>query len=457
MLDELKRLVGTEGPAQVARHPVNEPMIAHWCDAMGLRSPAHLDPDHAGGNIAPAEMLDVWNRLGLGYPRPAGPRADALTTLEAHGFTSVVAVNSEIEVRRYVRPGEWLHGVEILDGISDEKATGLGIGHFVTTRHRYTTRDGEHVGDLLFRILKFKPGTGKTAPVDPAARPAPDADPAKRPRPAINRDNRFFWDGARAHELRIQRCAGCGMLHGVPTVRCQCGSMDMEWQVASGRGTLYSFAVPHFPQVAGFRYPLLVGLVELAEGPRLVANLVGVARDQLRIGMPLDLCWLDSHPALEDEMWDSRGSVSLPQFRPAAPEPTTVTRAIDDVRAGDELPLLAIPVTPTLIVSGALASRDFQQVHHDRDVAVAAGSKDIFMNINTTMGLTARYVTDWAGPGLRWRALRIRLGVPNYPGDTLTYSGGVTAVDGAVVTVAVRGHNSLGDHVTGTLELELPR
>jgi acyl dehydratase len=126
------------------------------------------------------------------------------------------------------------------------------------------------------------------------------------------------------------------------------------------------------------------------------------------------------------------------------------------MKAGDELPELPIPITATLIVAGAIASRDYQDVHHDRDLAHERGSPDIFMNILTTNGLVGRYVTDWAGPEVSLKKVSIRLGVPNYPGDTMVLTGRVRDVDGTgIATVEVRGTNRLGDHVTGTVELEV--
>ncbi|HEX9713107.1 MAG TPA: MaoC family dehydratase [Actinomycetota bacterium] len=135
---------------------------------------------------------------------------------------------------------------------------------------------------------------------------------------------------------------------------------------------------------------------------------------------------------------------------------TVQTRAAAAVEAGMELPPLEIPITATLIVAGALASRDFQDVHHDAAVAKASGAKDLFMNILTTGGLVGRYVTDWTGPEALVRKMSIRLGVPNYPGDTMTLTGRVTTVAGSDVIVEVRGANALGDHVTGTVEVTLP-
>jgi acyl dehydratase len=128
----------------------------------------------------------------------------------------------------------------------------------------------------------------------------------------------------------------------------------------------------------------------------------------------------------------------------------------DDVQVGDELPGLEVPLTRTLIVATAIASRDYQDVHHDPGLANARGSPDIFMNILSTNGFVGRFVTDWAGPDARLTSVKIRLGAPNYPGDTMTMSGSVTRKDDGVVEVAVRGANRLGDHVTGTVTLELP-
>lgn len=122
---------------------------------------------------------------------------------------------------------------------------------------------------------------------------------------------------------------------------------------------------------------------------------------------------------------------------------------------GEQLPELRIPITRTLIVATAIASRDYQDVHHDPELARERGSRDVFMNILTSNGLVGRYVTDWAGPAARLRKVAIRLGAPNYPGDVMTMTGEVTGVDGELVTVAVRGANSLGAHVTGTVTLVL--
>ena len=137
--------------------------------------------------------------------------------------------------------------------------------------------------------------------------------------------------------------------------------------------------------------------------------------------------------------------------------------AFSTLRVGDELPPLVIEMTATLVVAGAVATRDFMPVHHDRDYANRQGAPDIFMNILSTNGLVGRFVTDWTGPGGMLTDVNIRLGAPNYPDDTMLLTGAVTAKDEAAgadgrgaVEVSIRGANGLGDHVTGTVRVLLP-
>ena len=134
---------------------------------------------------------------------------------------------------------------------------------------------------------------------------------------------------------------------------------------------------------------------------------------------------------------------------------TTTSRHASDVNVGDELPTLAVPLTRTLIVATAIASRDYQDVHHDPGLAQERGSPDIFMNILSTNGFVGRFITDWAGPDAVLRSVKIRLGAPNHPGDTMVISGTVTKKDGNVVEVTLQGANRIGDHVTGTVAVEL--
>ena len=141
-----------------------------------------------------------------------------------------------------------------------------------------------------------------------------------------------------------------------------------------------------------------------------------------------------------------------------SPKMNSTQRRFDDVQVGDELPALTVPITVQLIAGGAIATRDYQNVHHDADAARALGSPHIFMNILTTNGLVQRFVESWAGSGSRLMDLKIRLGAPNYPGDTLQFTGAITGKHEATrsVQVALKGTNSMGAHVSGTVQVALP-
>lgn len=136
------------------------------------------------------------------------------------------------------------------------------------------------------------------------------------------------------------------------------------------------------------------------------------------------------------------------------------TKRFADVREGEELPDLSIELTPTLIISTAIASRDYQDVHHDVELARQRGTKNIFMNILSTNGIVQRYVNDWAGPEAFFKSIQIKLGAPNYAGDTMVLSGKVSATseDGGegLVDVEVIGKNSVGKHVTAKVRVALP-
>lgn len=135
------------------------------------------------------------------------------------------------------------------------------------------------------------------------------------------------------------------------------------------------------------------------------------------------------------------------------------TRKLTAVQVGEKLPELAVPITTTTIVAGALATQDFTPVHHDKAAAQAQGLPDIIMNTMTTNGLISRYVTDWAGPDAILKKIAIKLGAPNSPGDMMKLNGTVKAVDTAagVVDIDVSGTNSWGDHVTAAVRVALPK
>jgi hypothetical protein len=133
----------------------------------------------------------------------------------------------------------------------------------------------------------------------------------------------------------------------------------------------------------------------------------------------------------------------------------TASMSAPNILVGTKLPELSLYGDPTFIVSTAIATRDYQDVHHDRDKAQAKGSKDIFVNILTDTGLVQRYITDWAGPSAMIKSIGLRLGVPWYAYDTVTFKGEVTAVEDGLITLKIVGSNSLGDHVIANATLTI--
>jgi hypothetical protein len=312
LLEKLRALTGKRlGDPVVARDPVNQPMIRHWCDAIDDRNPVYTDPEFAaasvhGGIVAPPTMLQAWTMPGL-VPKEvreaqiARSALAALRLLDEAGFTSVVATNCTQEYARYLRPGDRLSGETQIESVSDEKQTALGVGHFVTQRTTYRDQKGELVASMRFRLLKFRPAARERA----AAAPAPSRP---RPKPALTHDNRFFWEGVAQRELRIQRCNACNRLQHPPGPMCAgCHGLDLGFVRSQGRGTIYSFVFAHHPPVPPFEYPNAIVLVELEEGTRIVSNLVGVAHDDVRIGMPVAVEFAEVEPGR-----------LLPRFRPVA-------------------------------------------------------------------------------------------------------------------------------------------
>ena len=390
---------------RAARDPVNLPMIRNWTEV--------IDPNGRDDRgTAPPAMIQVWTMPGLhGVRTDDDPLGQMSQLLDEAGYTSVVATNCDQAYHRYLRTGEQLSVRARLLDVTGPKRTALGEGWFVTTRSTWFSAD-EPVATMDFRILKFRP----------AQEPPAHASTTSPMLPLVTPDTAFFWEGTAAGELRIQRCAKCGELRHPPGPMCPaCGeASDGGYAVAAGTGEVFSYVVHHHPPVPGKRLPMVVALVQLPEGVRILGEMPGVRPDQVRIGLPVRVTFTRV------------GDMSLPAWRPA--EGTLPDRVID--------------VTPTFVIASALATRDFQDVHHDRDRAVARGARDIFVNILTTTGLVQRYVSAWA-PDAVVRAVSIRLGVPCHAGETLTLSG--QALDEEVV--AVTGRCSLGDHVTATVRI----
>ncbi|MET9530189.1 OB-fold domain-containing protein [Streptomyces sp. NPDC006649] len=332
-----ERLKAYEGrPAAtsgVGKDTVNEAMIRHWCEAMGDVNPAYPA-------VAPPTMLQAWTMGGLsGHTGRTAAYDELFALLDGAGCTAVVATDCEQEYLRDLRPGDRITFDAVIESVSERKKTALGTGYFVTTRMD-VRGEGQLAGTHRFRILKYAPAARARTPAEVGAesggtaatgsrstvasdsgRTADGAAPggttggakgaragrpgARRPRPVVNRDNAGFWDGVARHQLLIQRCTSCSALRFPWLPGCNaCGSPQWDTIAASGAGTVYSYVVMHHPAFPAFDPPYAVGLIELAEGVRMVSNVIGVPYDKVRVGLPVSLEFL----RVEED-------VELPVFR----------------------------------------------------------------------------------------------------------------------------------------------
>ena len=323
---ELRRFVGRPiGPPASGRDAVNEPMIRQWCDAMGETHPGYLDADGARQTIhgeikAPPTMLQAWVMEGWamheGYDEPKNEQHRLHKFLADSGYTGVLGTNTEENYSRYLRLGERVTAETVIAEISDEKATGVGTGYFITTRTRFTNEVNEELGTMSFRVLRFKPANARAAAGGASggvesAKDAKGAAVAAKPtriKPPMGQDNGWWWERvAKDGVLPIQRCSDCKKLRHPPRPMCdQCGSQKFDSIAASGRGTVHTFTVIHYPQFPGYEYPIISIIVDLAEGERMASTLVECKPEDARIAMPVELL-----------IHTDEDGFKIPFFRPA--------------------------------------------------------------------------------------------------------------------------------------------
>ncbi|MFJ3697574.1 bifunctional MaoC family dehydratase N-terminal/OB-fold nucleic acid binding domain-containing protein [Streptomyces sp. NPDC090052] len=296
LYEQLKAYEGRPAATSgVGKDTVNEPMIRHWCEAMGDANPAYPA-------VAPPTMLQAWTMGGLsGHTGRTAAYDELFALLDGAGCTAVVATDCEQEYLRDLRPGDRITFDAVIESVSERKKTALGTGYFVTTRMD-VRGGGELAGTHRFRILKYAPGARTKTPAGgTGARATGGGRPgARRPRPVVNRDNAGFWDGVARHQLLIQRCTSCSALRFPWLPGCNaCGSPEWDTVAASGAGTVYSYVVMHHPAFPAFDPPYAVGLIELSEGVRMVSNVIGVPYDKVRVGLPVSLEFLRVDEDLE--------------------------------------------------------------------------------------------------------------------------------------------------------------
>ncbi|WP_197378845.1 bifunctional MaoC family dehydratase N-terminal/OB-fold nucleic acid binding domain-containing protein [Mycolicibacterium mengxianglii] len=280
--------------ARVGRHPVNQPMIEHWLDALGDKNPIYVDEAAAKaaghpGIVAPPAMIQVWTMMGLGGVRPDDdPLGKILGLFDEAGYIGVVATNCEQTYHRYLRPGEEVSISAELTDVIGPKRTALGEGFFITQKITWSVGD-EDVAEMLWRIMKFRPADQDV----PTSAVPEDLDADAMMRPAASKDTQFFWDGVNAHELRIQKRPDGALQHPpVPAVWAD-KELPTDYVVASGNGTVFSFVVHHAPRVPGRTLPFVIALVELEEGVRMLGELRNVDPAEVQIGMPVRATYID--------------------------------------------------------------------------------------------------------------------------------------------------------------------
>lgn len=318
--DGVKAMVGKEYGRVNSWDPVNSPMARQWCEMMGIDNPSYYDSGYGessphGRLTVPPAMLQVWCMEGLHINNyaPGSTKEnpyEVLKMIESHGYPAVVAVNSELEFDRYLSVGESIYYTTRLQDVGDEKTTALGTGFFVTLIMTYFSEKAggdEKVGELLFRVFKFKPanaGAPKKAEDKPAGIPK-----IMRPAPGISDDTKFFWEGAKEGKLLIQRCKSCGTLRHPPGPSCpSCHSFEWDTLTSKGLGEIYSFVVMHYPEVPPFDYPNPIALIQLDEGTRIVGGLTDIDPKNIKIGMRVEVVF----KVVETD----QGDITLPLFKP---------------------------------------------------------------------------------------------------------------------------------------------
>jgi uncharacterized protein len=278
---------------RAARDPVNQATINNWVEAIGDRNPIYVDEAAARavghpGIVAPPAMIQVWTMFGLGGERPKDdPIGPIMKLLDDAGYIGVVATNCEQTYHRYLQPGEQVSITSEMGDVVGPKQTALGEGYFVNQHIIWRVGD-EDVAEMNWRILKFKPRESSEASSVPA-----DLDPDTMMRPSSSRDTAFFWEGVKAHELRIQRLPDGGLQHPPVPAVWRDKTAPIDYVVAAGSGTVFSFVVHHAPKVPGRTLPFVIALVELDEGVRMLGELRNVDPATVKIGMPVRATYID--------------------------------------------------------------------------------------------------------------------------------------------------------------------
>lgn len=314
-----------ESASRPARDPVNQPMVNNWVEALNDANPVYTSEEYAsrsvhGGLVSPPAMAQVWTMGGLhGERADDDPLHSMMAVLDDEGFTSVVATNSDQSYHRYLGHGEHVSAATSLEDLKGPKKTAAGEGWFVTTRTAWYVAD-ELVAEMRFTVLKFRPAQGEPEQQQESQQKSGEKSQqdskgsgqksasGERILPAISQDTAFFWEGAAAGELRIQRCGQCGLLRHPPGPMCsECGATKPTYLVSEGIGEVYSFVVHHHPPLPGKQLPLVVALVELDEGVRMLGEMPDTAPGEVHIGQRVRVAFEQVQDQLGIPYWQPTG------------------------------------------------------------------------------------------------------------------------------------------------------
>ena len=297
-------------PTTPAEDDVNEAMIRQWAEILGEANPAYLDEDWAakssrGHVISPPAMMYVWGQEGFQVTKGRAPNAmsNLVATFNKYGFTGVLGTNVKQEYFKESELGDNISVHMIIDSISERKMTARGPGYFFETLSTFTDQHGDTVGTQRFKVLKFIPQE------QPAAAASDDGKLEVPTRIASVRghDNGWWWDAVDDGKVLIQRCKNCQTLRHPPRPMCaQCQSLEWDFVVSSGKGSVHTFTVIHHPQFPGYDFPIIAALIDLEEGTRLMSNVVECKPEDVSIGM-----------AVQGFVQEGDDGLKLPVFRPA--------------------------------------------------------------------------------------------------------------------------------------------
>ncbi|MBV1919036.1 MAG: OB-fold domain-containing protein [Pseudomonadales bacterium] len=292
-------------------NPVNRTQVWQWCTAMGDNNPLYLDDEYRQDTefddvTAPPTMMQMWSmRDAQGNYAPGSTDKnpyELLSVLEDNGYAGIMAVSYDQTFHRYLQEGERAHHYTTLVNMTDLKTTGMGKGFFVTELAEFLTDDEEKFAEAIITYFQYE--TPKKQPG--AKKPGSDIQKITRVHPVENYDNAHFWQGLRDGELLIQKCDSCATLRHPPQPMCsECQSLNWSTIAASGKGSIYTYTVMHYPEIPPFDYPNDIALIELEEGVRIATQLTDIKPDDIKIGMDVEMVLTE----VQDDM-------TLPLFGP---------------------------------------------------------------------------------------------------------------------------------------------